>query len=145
MDTDKGLLRQLPPVQDEQAVLDVKKDDVLSIKLDSLDRLTCNDEEITTTELTKRVSHFAAQGRQTHIIGIQTSRHSTYDAYYQMQNAIVAAYNHLRDKRARQVYGRSFKHCTASQKNAVAEYYPMRVSETMNAEHGTQNDDRSEN
>ena len=131
MDTDKGMLRQLPPVQDEQAVLDVKRDDVLSLRLDSLDRLTCNDEPVTTQELTQRVSRFAAEGRLTHIISIQTSRQSTYDAYYQMQNAIVTAYNQLRNQRARQQYGRPYADYTAAQKNAIAEYYPMRVSETM--------------
>jgi biopolymer transport protein ExbD len=131
MDTDKGMLRQLPPVQDENTVLDVKRDDVITLKLDSHDRLTCNDEEVTLPELTERISRFADEGRLTHIVSIQTSRQATYDAYYQMQNAIVAAYNQLRNRRARQQYGQPYAKCTAAQKNTVAGYYPMRVSETM--------------
>ena len=129
MDTDRGLLRQLPPVQDEQAVLDVKKDDVLSVRLDSLDRLTCDDEEVTAAELTRRVARFAAQKPTTHIIGIEVSRATNYDAYFKMQNAIVAAYNQLRNHLASKRYGHSYASCTAAEKNAVAECYPMRISE----------------
>ena len=136
MDTDMGLLRQLPPMDDnvEQQVVDVKREDVLTVKLDQNDRMTCNDEPLTPAELTQRVRQFVKEGRLTHIISVQADRQTSYDAYFQMQNAIVAAYNGLRDEQARQLFGHSFEACSSSEKNAVADYYPQRISESQPTE-----------
>lgn len=133
MDTDMGLLRQLPPMDDttEHQVVDVKREDVLTVRLDATDHMTCNDEPLTPTELTQRVRQFVKQGRLTHIISVQADRQTSYNAYFQMQNAIVAAYNGLRDEQARRQFGRSFASCTLSQKNTVADYYPQRISESQ--------------
>ena len=60
---------------------------------------------------------FVANDPKEHVISIQTDRQTTYEAYYRMQNAIVAAYNRLRAKGGD---------------------YPMRISENQPTEGGAQ-------
>ena len=101
MDTDKGLGRKLPPVEEQQ----------------------------------QQVESFVAS-RQTdrHIIAVQADRHTSYNAYFEMQNAVVAAYHSLRDKMARQKYGHSFDLCTPEEREVVTARYPQRISEGVPTE-----------
>jgi len=97
MDTDKGLLRQLPPPpQEEQPPTDVEKDHVMTVTLDARDQLSCNGTLLTTAQLTQEVMDFVSADPREHVISIQADRQTTYEAYYRMQNAIVAAYQRLR-------------------------------------------------
>ena len=97
MDTDKGLLRQLPPLTEEEVPpTDVQKEHVMSVTLDAHDQLACDGTLLTPAQLTEQVMAFVAKDPKEHVISIQTDRQTTYEAYYRMQNAIVAAYNRLR-------------------------------------------------
>lgn len=153
MDTDKGLPRQLPPPQDEatEQELKVKERNVLELRLDGNDRLTINGEDATPDQLQQRVEDFVANrnddpslpeksrrdvnlfGLTTvsdrHIISIQADRHSSYDAYFQMQNAIVAAYSHLRNQLAQQRFGHGYASCNNEEREAVNMVFPQRISE----------------
>ena len=157
MDTDKGLPRQLPPPEDsvEQQEVEIKKRNVLELELDAHDRLTCNGEDISTKELTMRVEEFVGNklddpslpemserevhmmGRSKvsdrHIITIKTDRHSTYNAYFEMQNAIVRGYNALRDELAQHRFGHAYARCSQEERDAIALVYPQRISEDMTA------------
>ena len=116
MDTDKGLFRQLPPPpQEEQPPADVQKDHLLTVTLDAQDRLACDGTLLTPAQLTEQVMRFVAGDPEEHVISIQADRQSTYEAYYRMQNAIVAAYDRLR---------------------ATGKEYPMRISESKPTEGG---------
>ena len=66
-----------------------------------------------------------------HVIFISVSPDAAYDAYFQMQNAIVAAYTHLRNAFARQHFGHDYKDCTQEQRDAVVMVYPQRISERV--------------
>jgi len=153
MDADKGLPRQLPPPQNEQIEqqLKVKERNVLRIGLDADNRLTCNDEATTTEELTRCVADFVAnraddpqlpekstrdvnffgtcQVSDRHVLLIQVDRAATYDAYFQMQNAIARAYNQLRNELAQKQFHRPYAKCSADQRQAIAMVYPQRISE----------------
>ena len=153
MDTDKGLTSQLPPPEDttEQQEQEVKQRNVLELRLDADDVLTCNGEVISNNELTKRVEDFVANAgdvadlpekseREVHLIGkcrvsdrhiitIEADRQTTYNAYFEMQNAIVRAYRQLREKMARQQYGHSFNQCSDAERDAIKARYPQRISE----------------
>ncbi|MBR1388000.1 MAG: biopolymer transporter ExbD [Prevotella sp.] len=116
MDTDKGLLRQLPPPpQEETPPTDINQEHILSITLDANDQLACDGVLLTPAQLTEQVVSFVANDPQEHVLSIQTDRQTTYEAYYRMQNAIVAAYNRLR---------------------AGGGDYPMRISESKPQEGG---------
>ena len=67
-------------------------------------------------------------------IAVQTARTTSYDAYFEMQNSVVAAYRTLRDKMAQQKYGRPFSQCTESERDVIRQRYPQRISEGMGSE-----------
>ena len=153
MDTDWGLPRQLPPPDDQtkEEELVVKQRNALCLKLDAENQLTCNDEPMTIDNLSKRVEEFVANAdddptmpekseREVHLIGrckvsdrhviiVEVSPNATYDAYFQMQNAVVAGYNHLRDELALRQFHRPYAKCNAEQRDAIALVYPQRISE----------------
>ena len=155
MDTDKGLPRQLPPPQDEQKEqeLMVRERNVLELRLDAGDRLTIGGEQASLSQLEQRVVEFVANAKNDpslpekstrdvnlfgrtqvsdrHIISIQVDRHTSYDAYFQMQNTIVAAYNNLRNQLAQSRFGHSYAQCSAEERDAVNMVYPQRISEAV--------------
>ena len=97
MDTDKGLLRQMPPPRQEDVPpQDINKEHVISVTLDAADALAINGTLLTPAQLTDELVNAIAHDPKEHVISIQTNRQTSYEAYYRMQNAIVAAYNRLR-------------------------------------------------
>lgn len=137
MDTDKGLLRQFPPPpQEQQPPTDVRKDHVLQITLDAHNQLAVNGTLLTTQQLREQIIQFVAADRKDHVISIRTDRATTYEAYFRMQNAIVAAYAQLRDCYARERYGKAYGELVEEQRDEVNQYYPQRISEAKPSEGG---------
>lgn len=158
LDTDKGLTRQLPPPDDTQEQVDMmmSKRNVLQLCIDSNNQLTCNGDTISCDELTQRVQDFVANAdnsptlpemsrREVHLLGlmsvsdrhvitIETSRQATYDAYFNMQNAIVRGYALLRHKLALQRFGHGLTQCSQQERDALAMVYPQRLSEVRREE-----------
>lgn len=131
MDTDKGLLRQLPPPpQEQQLPQDIRKDHVLQVTLDASDQLAVDGTLLTTQQLKEQIMEFIAADRTDHVISIRTDRATTYEAYFRMQNAIVAAYNQLREKYALERYGKGYDELVEEQRDEVNQYYPQRISES---------------
>ena len=133
MDSDKGLGRKLAPLDEQQQeMVDVNRSDVLQIRIDERDSLFCDDKPVNLTQLQYQVESFVAS-RQTDrfIIAVQTARTTSYDAYFEMQNAVVAAYRTLREKMALQKYGHSFSQCTEEERETIRQRYPQRISEGM--------------
>ena len=156
MDTDMGLARQLPTPDDdtvEEQELVVKRRNVMELRLDAAGRLTCDGDTVSADELTQRIEEFVANAgndpqkpelseREVHLVGlthvsdrhvifIDVSPKTDYNDYFQMQNAIVAAYTHLRDGVAQQHFGHIYKECTQEQRQAVAMVFPQRISERV--------------
>ena len=137
MDTDKGLLRQLPPLPQEQTPpTDVRKDHVMQVTLDARDQLAINGTLLTPRQLKEQIMTFVAADRTEHVISIRTDRATTYEAYFRMQNAIVAAYAQLREAYARERFGKSYSELVEEQRDEVNQYYPQRISESKPSEGG---------
>ena len=137
MDTDKGLLRQLPPPpQEQQPPQDIRKDHVFQVTLDASDQLAVNGTLLTTQQLKEQIMEFIAADRTDHVISIRTDRATTYEAYFRMQNAIVAAYRQLRENYARERYGKSYGELAEEQRDEVNQYYPQRISESKPTKEG---------
>lgn len=133
MDTDKGLFRQLPPVDDEQQKeVDISRSNVMQIRLDGRDSLWIDQKTVSFAELQQQVESFVAS-RQTeqYVVGVQTDRQTSYQAYFQMQNTIVAAFHSLREKMAQQRYGHHFSQCTPEERERIIQRYPLRISEAQ--------------
>jgi biopolymer transport protein ExbD len=97
MDTGKGLNRQLPPPpQDEEQVADIRDEDIMTISLSRAGELTVDDRKVSTDDLKKQVTAFAAVNPRHRVLALKVSPQATYDAYFQMQDAIVAAYQPLK-------------------------------------------------
>ena len=97
MDSDKGLGRKLSPLDEQQQEQqDIHRSDVLEIRIDDHDALFCEGRAVTTAELQQQVESFVAS-RQTenYVLNVQTDRKTSYDAYFEMQNAVVRAYRKL--------------------------------------------------
>ena len=160
MDTDKGLPRQLPPPQDSTTVQDmrVKQRNVMEIRIDANDQLTVDGEATTANELTKRVMEFVANAHNDpskpeksrrevnllgltevsdrHVLSIQVDRQTSYDAYFQMQNAIVLGYARLRNQLAIKRFGHSLAACSQEERDALSMVYPQRISESTPTQAG---------
>lgn len=133
MNSDKGLSRQLPPMDKQQtATTDVNKSDVLQIKVDANDEVWVDERMVSLTELQKEVESFVTS-RQTsrYIVGVITDRQASYNAYFDMQNTIVAAFRHVRERMAQHRYGVHFSQCDEAQRNAIVARYPLRISELV--------------
>lgn len=128
MDSDHGLPRQLPPMPKpgERQEVEMQRSDVMAVSLDEADRLTCDGQPVTLQQLAQRVEAFA---NDRHVISVQADAQTSYDAYFQMQNAIVVAYNRLRNREAQARYGHPYKQCSPEEREAVCKKYPMRISE----------------
>ena len=153
MDQDKGVPIQMPPPDDETTEQEfvVSERNVLALEIDEHDQLTCNKEAITPQELVKRVEEFVAneqndpqlpekstrevhlmgrcQVSDRHIISVQVDRHTSYQAYMDMQDAIVAGYHKLRNRLAHKRFGHSLAECSQEEHDAIALVYPRRISE----------------
>lgn len=138
MDVDKGLSRQLPPADDSerQQITDVKKGDLLELKLTPSGQLLADGKALDADKLRYRVIRFIANApdRQAHVITLDVDRNAPYDAYFKVQDGIVAAYNFLRDRYAQRTYGKVYAGCTAEQREKIRAYYPQRVIESSSDE-----------
>lgn len=73
-----------------------------------------------------------------HVVSVQTDRTTSYDIYFGVQDALVQAYNELRDDLSMQEFHVPFKMCTKEQQDAVREVYPMKISEAEPKKFGEQ-------
>lgn len=131
LDTEKGLLRRLPPPpqQEQTEKTTVKEDDLMNIAIDGDNRLTCNGETTTIEELTRKVASFVAARPKTHVLSVAADRNTSYDTYFNVQNALVAVYNSLRDGYARKQFGHPYRECSDEEKELAITEYPQRISE----------------
>ncbi len=133
MNSDQGLGRKLAPLDNEkQEQQDIHRSNVLEVRIDDHDVLYCDNNKVTTRELQQQVASFVAS-RQTgnHIIAVETDRKASYNAYFDMQNAIAAAYHQLREAMAQREYGCPYSLCTREQHDVIVARYPQRISEGM--------------
>jgi hypothetical protein len=64
-----------------------------------------------------------------HVIAVKADRQASYEAYFQLQDAIVRAYAQLRNELARKQFGKPLVKCTADEREAIGMVYPQRISE----------------
>lgn len=161
MDTDSGLARRLPPPpetdkpdNDEK----IKQRNVLQIYLNMYDQLMVNGEVINSQQLRARAKEFIANPSndeslpervskdisflgnmmitEKHVVSLQNDRSSSYQAYIDIQNEVVAAYNELRDELAQEKWGKKYSELDEEQQKAVREVYPQKISEAEPKKYG---------
>lgn len=161
MDTDRGLARQLPPPPEnekEQKEIDIKERNVLVILLNAQDQLMAGGEYIKITDLRRRAKEFIANPyndeklpaktakdvpffgnvmvTENHVISLQNDRGTTYQAYIDVQNELVAAYNELRNELAQEKWQKNYEALDEEQKKAVRTIYSQKISEAEPKNYG---------
>ncbi len=87
MSVDKGLARQLPPINNESLELEVEREDVLSITLDA---------EGAGLVESQTIRDFIIEHGDKHVILLECDEACPYSAYYKAQNAISEGYAQAR-------------------------------------------------
>ena len=97
MDSGKGLHRQLPsPPQEHEQVADINEQDIMTVTLGSDGVLKIGEHVVTIQQLQEEGRQFAAVNPHRRVIALNVSAKTRYDDYFQLQNAIVAAYRPLK-------------------------------------------------
>jgi biopolymer transport protein ExbD len=162
MDTDAGLARTLPkPPEDEEQKneMKVKERNILNIRINKDNYLLIGNDYATPEEVKERAKAFIKNenndpnlpevtakkikylGRTVpvtdqHIISVQTDRGTDYGIYIIVQDALIQAYNELRDEFAMSEFRHHWEFCTDDEKQALREIYPQKISEAEPKKYG---------
>ncbi len=161
MDTDSGLARQLPPPPEpdqEEQDIDIKERNILIVLLNAQNQLMVGGEQLDITQLNERAKEFIQnpQDKATlpekteievpyfgkvvttanHVISLMNDRGTSYQAYIDVQNELVRAYNELRDDIALSKWHVRYEELNEDQKSAIREIYPQRISEAEPRNYG---------
>ena len=164
MDTDQGLGRTLPkPPEDDQLnnEIKVKERNILNIRINKDNYVMIGEDYASLGDVKERAKEFIKNENnkpnlpelkpkkikglgktmmvtENHVISVQTDRGTDYGVYFMVQDALVAAYNELRDELAKQEFGYKFEYLTDDQKKAIREVYPQKISEAEPKKYGGQ-------
>lgn len=164
MATDKGLMRRLPaPVPEEEIKeeeVEINERNIMMILINSNDLLMVNNELMDVRDLRKKAKEFIANPQNSeklpakkvenipffgdilitkdHVISLQNDRGTSYQAYIDVQNELVAAYNELHEELAKSKFGESFENLDEERQKAILKVYPQRISEAEPKNYGQQ-------
>ena len=162
MDTDRGLARRLPPPPEnkdqKQDDIIVKERNVLQVRLNKDDQLMCGQDYIDIKQLKEKAKEFIVNPyddeklpekhrknipllgdcmiTEKHVISVQNDVGTSYKAYIDVQNELVAAYNELRDELGKAKFGKTYAQCDEDEQKAIREYYPQKISEAEPKKYG---------
>lgn len=162
MDTDRGLARRLPPPpesEEQKNDIIIKERNILQVKINKDDQLMVNGEiGFDIRQLKDKAKEFIANPNddpnmpekhrknlpffgdvmitEKHVISVQNDVGTSYDAYLQVQNELVAAYNELRNELAQSQFGKSYAECSEDEQKAIRDYYPQKISEAEPKKYG---------
>lgn len=71
-----------------------------------------------------------------HVISLQNDRGTDYQAYIEVQNELVRAYNELRDELAMKKFNAHYASCSEEQQEAIQKAYPQKISEAEPKNYG---------
>ena len=73
-----------------------------------------------------------------HVISVQNDVDTQYQAYLDVQNELVAAYNELRNECAQKYFHTSYNELSEEQQKQVQKVYPQKISEAEPKNYGGQ-------
>lgn len=155
MDTHRGLQRRLPPpLPPDQEIEDIEinRRNLFVVRINSMNQLMVQGEIMDVRNLREKTKEFIRNEfndphlpevfeeyiepfgilaiTREHVISLQTDVDTQYQAYMEVQNELIAAYNELRDEFARARLGRAFNELPADlQRVIVRQVFPLKISE----------------
>jgi biopolymer transport protein ExbD len=163
MDTDRGLARRLPqppdPNQKQQDNIIVKERNVLQVRINKDDQLMVGSEYMDIKQLRAKAKEFVSNPSddanlpekhlknipllggdcmitEKHVISVQNDVGTSYQAYIDVQNELVAAYNELRNELAEEKFGKAYAECSEDEQKAIRDFYPQKISEAEPKKYG---------
>jgi len=132
MDSDTGLMRQLPAIPDPNVPQDVNKindRNILEVKVNK-DNLLLVEGQLTEFDQLREIAHnFILNPNFKAVISLQNDIGTKYGVYLAVQNELIAARAKLRDDVARQEFGIPYDRLDEDRKSAVDDYYKVPISE----------------
>ena len=133
MDIDKGITRQLPPEDNKKeiTVTDVARENVMRIVMKEDGSLLVDENPVELASLRKVAEGFlsACKNPAEHVISVDVDRKASYDAFFNMQNEVVAAYHSVRDALAKKRFGHVLDACSENERQQVISDFPQRIAE----------------
>jgi len=133
IEKDKGIARQLPPINKSDIIPPkIKKKNLFIVLVNKNDQLLVNDAPMNLKNLREAAIEFLDNGGAPSsspeycnyckgkkspsssdnpnkaVISVQNDRLTSYNTYIAVQNELVAAYNFLRDRESQRIYGWKF-------------------------------------
>jgi len=152
MDTDTGLARLLPPIEDEPDpdTPPIKERNVFTVLLNSSNQLLVEGKPMEVRELTEatkefivnpldaenlpekkeiEVEFFGTVEVSKQVISLQNDRDTEYQTYLMVQNELQRAYSELREDLAKRKFGKAYAELEKEEQKAIRSIYPQRISE----------------
>ena len=151
MNTDTGLLRKLPPYQEEpEETPPIKERNVMIVLLNRNNQLMVEGEIMSISNLKERTKEFIKNPQNKDnlsakkntevpyfgevkvskgVVSLQNDRGTRYGDYIQVQNELMAAYTELRNELAMSEFGKKYGELAKDKQNAIRKIYPLSISE----------------
>ncbi len=161
MDVNQGLARRLPqPVPPDQKIedTDIKERNLFVVKINSMNQLLVQGKEMNIKFLREEAKKFIANAdndpnlpvvttevipglgevsyTKDHVISVQNDVDTQYQAYLDVQNELVGAYNELREEFSKLKFRKSFNELDEDQQKLVQKVYPQKISEAEPKNYG---------
>jgi len=168
IETDSGISRKLPPIEEDQEDVIIKQRNIFTVLLNGKDQILVEDELMVLEDVRAAAIEFLDNGGgkgddgcdyckgdrdpsssdnpDKAIISLKNERETSYAAYISIQNELVAAYTHLRNIRAEDLYGESYEEMMKNYRdvnwpgnktklkekiNRLRKEYPQKLSEVQ--------------
>lgn len=164
MDVNQGLARRLPaPIPPDQKVedTDINKRNLMIVKINSANQLMVQGQLMDVKQLRETAKEFIKNENdepnlpklveedfgepisvqrytKDHVISVQNDVDTQYQAYLDVQNELVAAYNELRNECAQKYFHTSYNELSEEQQKQVQKVYPQKISEAEPKNYGGQ-------
>ena len=157
MNTDKGLVRVLPPIPPEDVKVEdqkVNERNLLLVFVNASGQLMVGEESMDIRGLKDKAKEFIVnplddenlpEKKETEIempdgskwtynvsegvVSLQTTRDTSYEIYIQVQNELTRAFNEVRNEVSQSKFGKAFVDLTEDEKSVITKAVPLKISE----------------
>ena len=162
MDVNQGLARRLPaPIPPDQKVedTDINKRNLFVVKINWENKLLVQGQELDVRQLRAKAKEFIANANddpnmprlfeedfgqpfgtlkytKEHVISVQNDAETQYQAYLEVQNELVAAYNELREECAQKYFHTAYTELDEEWQKKIQKIYPQKISEAEPKNYG---------
>ena len=162
MDVNQGLARRLPaPIPPDAKVedTDINKRNLFVVKINWENKLLVQGQELDVKQLRAKAKEFIANPEdkadmpklfeedfgqpfgtlkytKEHVISVQNDAETQYQAYLEVQNELVAAYNELREECAQKYFHTAYTDLDEEWQKKIQKIYPQKISEAEPKNYG---------